>query len=550
MITNLDDPRSLDPVRVGAKAAWLARGQRAGLPILPGVIIEGAASTHHMRLGAEELARRGSGGARMAITSEPLAFEDELKSRASALGPRLVARSSSTLEGSGEWSGAFSSILDLSVEELPRGVVGCWASAFSVAALERQNRAGIEPGSVRMSVLVQPLLSPRAGGICRIGPDRAVTVIGVRGSPAPLLQGWVTGQQAAFPHGSQVPGGNELGDVLDEPTLAMVVENMRQAADSVGAGRCEWAVVDDEVWLLQLGAAVPMQSQVPESRDGRLGDPTLVRIARLVTRFPGALGEAWVLPWALGGLPTVEPVRAVQPGEALAEAKVLSAQLAGEVWGGSPAASIEAAHECFRTLRGPEPWEAIGEVNLLRPPDRSRAGRLLSLVEMVRSAMVAAGAVPDLESAWYLTVADVEEVIGGREHRMASRMGVGRWEPFVGAVVTANGTHHRGTSAAPGLGAGRLLQVEAWDPSCTYRSREVVTGKRPTQTLAPLLWDASALVTATGSPAAHLFESARALGVPAVCGLDLSDQGDCVVAVDGDLGLVSALSLFGEEEDD
>jgi hypothetical protein len=53
-------------------------------------------------------------------------------------------------------------------------------------------------------------------------------------------------------------------------------------------------------------------------------------------------------------------------------------------------------------------------------------------------------------------------------------------------------------------------------------------------------------VTISGSPAAHLFESARSLNVPAVCSLDLSGSlgveltaatGRFAVAVDGNRGV-------------
>jgi phosphoenolpyruvate-protein kinase (PTS system EI component) len=61
--------------------------------------------------------------------------------------------------------------------------------------------------------------------------------------------------------------------------------------------------------------------------------------------------------------------------------------------------------------------------------------------------------------------------------------------------------------------------------------------------LAALIWDAAGLVTVSGSPAAHLFEAARALRVPAVCGVDLGDPGHQVVAVDGTTGAVAILDL-------
>ena len=75
-----------------------------------------------------------------------------------------------------------------------------------------------------------------------------------------------------------------------------------------------------------------------------------------------------------------------------------------------------------------------------------------------------------------------------------------------------------------------------------FRPRDVVVGTHPLPNLAALLWDASAVITTGGGPAAHLFESARALGIPAVTGLDLEallggdpagKTGQVSLAVDG-----------------
>jgi phosphoenolpyruvate-protein kinase (PTS system EI component) len=71
-------------------------------------------------------------------------------------------------------------------------------------------------------------------------------------------------------------------------------------------------------------------------------------------------------------------------------------------------------------------------------------------------------------------------------------------------------------------------------------------GTHPIPNLAALLWDASAVVTAGGGPAAHLFESARALGIPAVCGvnLDVLLAGPATarsIAVDGTSGRVAVM---------
>jgi pyruvate,water dikinase len=80
-----------------------------------------------------------------------------------------------------------------------------------------------------------------------------------------------------------------------------------------------------------------------------------------------------------------------------------------------------------------------------------------------------------------------------------------------------------------------------------FRGRSMVTAPQPVPNLAPLLWDAAGLVTETGSPAAHLFESARALGIPAVCGVELTDANQ-IVAVDGNTGVVATLSANGADD--
>ena len=80
-----------------------------------------------------------------------------------------------------------------------------------------------------------------------------------------------------------------------------------------------------------------------------------------------------------------------------------------------------------------------------------------------------------------------------------------------------------------------------------FAARAVITSPRPIPNLAPLLWDAAGIVTSTGSPSAQLFESARALGIPAVSGVEMP-EGDQIVAIDGHTGLVAALTMNGEED--
>ena len=78
-------------------------------------------------------------------------------------------------------------------------------------------------------------------------------------------------------------------------------------------------------------------------------------------------------------------------------------------------------------------------------------------------------------------------------------------------------------SGAPGLASGRMCYIPNPKDTSHFRPRDVVVGAYPVPNYAPLLFDASAIVTLGGGPAAHLFESARALAIPALCAVNLAD---------------------------
>jgi len=156
--------------------------------------------------------------------------------------------------------------------------------------------------------------------------------------------------------------------------------------------------------------------------------------------------------------------------------------------------------------------------------------------------MVERGVVADEQAAWHLGIDEIEAALEGAGTPIAPRLGIGRWEPLVASVVLSATSPVRGTPASPGIGAGLRSEVADLHQRHPGR-RRVVTSTRPVPNLASLIWDAAGLVTASGSPAAHLFEAARALRVPAVCGVDLGVTGQQVVAVDGTAGVVGILDL-------
>lgn len=516
MIVDLHTEAGLDPGRVGAKAAWLAMGSRIGLPILPGLVVEASESRGHIRLAAMTLLERGSGGARLALTAEPLAIAEELVTAGARLGENLVARSSTGLEGSGEWSGAFASYLELTPGDLPKAVVGCWASAFAVAALERQKAAGVEPGSFGMAVLVQPALSPAAGGTATIDDEGTVRVTGVKGSPAPLLQGWSAGHDGYSPTAREWHG-DELIELVGGTALDEIADCMRIAKGSLDVNRCEWAL-DGRIWILQLGVTPTAPPATASPLPFGLVDPRLTRIACLVTRVGGRFGDELILPWAWAGLPETTPFPAAITHDPLSRARALRDELVEQVWGLPAPEAIAAARVCMTGVLGPDPIPALDRISGLPAPDEALASQLMALVEDLRS----------------------------RDDTAVPRHGVGRWEPFVAAVVLAAGEHQQGTAASPGVGAGIRRDIAEPGDTELFVPRAVITSPRPIPNLAALLWDAAGIVTATGSPSAHLYESARALGIPAVTGVDVP-EGERIVAIDGNHGLVASLVLDGDE---
>jgi hypothetical protein len=543
LVIDLDDDLAADPAVAGAKAAWLARGRRSGLPVLPGVVVTSAASAPHIATGLDALQRRGSGGARLEVSQRPL--DDDLVAELDHVlpGEPIVVRSSSPLEDAGIWSGAFTSYLGIGRAELPVAVTGCWASVFSPAVIDRHVVIGIEPGSVPLAVLVQPEVSPEWSGVARIDGS-SVTIDAVEGPPAPLVQGWATGIRAEVDDDGAIKGE---ADRIGPARLGALADLMRVARLAVGASTAEWAWTAAGPTVLQLGTS-PVREH-PESTPPRLGVPIdrATSIARLVRRYPGPLGEAMVLAWAItepdGWLDPVRPVDA-DPAQAWREAQELAERLTSSTWDLPPQAAGEHAHLLLRSLRSGRP--DLAAIDRGSKVSQADGCRLLALLGCVVGHLDGIG----MRLVWSLDPAEVTALLNGAEAPSNERVGFDRWEPFGAAVTLAAGRRAEGVAASAGLGCGRFTFVNP-ERIGPIRPRQVVVAQYPLPQLAPLLWDASGLVTVGGSPAAHLFDAARALGIPAVCAVDLEDllgtppakaTGEVAMAVDGSAGSVAAVS--------
>ena len=553
-VVRLDDPEALDVSAVGAKAAGLARARRAGLPALDGFVVTLAASAGPLARAAEELARRGSGAARMVLLRDELdeALAAEIAEAAAELAEPLIARSSSALEGEGTWAGAFASLPELRRDEVPKALRSVWSAMFTIEALERFEAAGIEAGSAGMGVLVQTELAPDCGGAATVDEIGAVSISAVKGSPRDLLAGWVPGVRATVgPDGSI--SGTEALELIGATTLSEVAALARRADAELGCNLVEWAVTGGTAVLLQVQRTVSAAASESMVLPAALGHPEARRLARLVMSYPGALGEELILGWAAA--PGFSERDAGQPGgrgsgELLARARSLSAGLTASAWGRSADEALALARSVLRRLRGDRPNESIEALGGLAAPDPVGAAEVLAIIERLGDAL------GDPHGVWYHTVDELAEILAGRAEPERGRVGRDRWEPFLAGVAALGGEARSGIGASGGVGAGRLVWVSSPTSVDHVRPRDVIVVQYPLPNFAPLLWDAAGLVALGGAPSAHLMEVARSLTVPAVVSCPVDDLFRAgtsgrtgpgtplhVGTVDGDEGRVAVLEL-------
>jgi hypothetical protein len=575
-VLDLDDPRCSNPRLAGAKASWLARGRHQGLSVLPGVVLTADVSALALQHGAKTLALRGSGGARLEVGQFPVGptLLARIAQACAGFGPALAVRSSSVLEGGGEWSGAFSSYVDVGVEEIEKAIAGCWASAFSVSTLERFEATGLLPTTAPMAILIQPLIRPECGGVARLDQNGDVEVVGIKGSPAPLVQGWETGVRVVAAANDEIAASEDAIAYLGSDLIMEVTRQLRSAERLTSANTCEWGLADGRLSLLQL-ARHTVASRLPggpdhehhRASDSGFDSPVIDRrlsdLARLARRYPGPLGEALVLGWAAGNPSLVietlawsatEPPAQDDPEDPVATLHLAAREaaiLTAETWQMPEPMAAARAASILRQARGSHPEGALDCLAGLRVPDPERAVRVLHLLAIVQRA-IDEGRPGVSRWNWHQPIDRLRSILRGETQQDASqspikRIGIDRWEPFQAAVVASVGTGHQGTPASPGVGCGRLCYIAGPDQVDDFRPRDIVVTPTPVPNLAPLLWDAAGLVTISGSPAAHLFESARSLNVPGVCSVDLSGAleveltaatGRFAIAVDGNRGVV------------
>jgi phosphohistidine swiveling domain-containing protein len=546
MPIGLDHPGALDPERAGAKAARLAAARRAGLSVLDGVVIEAAHSRPALAAAARVARERGPAAGQLAMMDAGLSPGLADAVRESLGAGRLVVRSSSPLEGGGEWSGAFASYVDVDPADLGTAILGCWASMLGRDALDRFERVGGDPAATGMAVLVQPAITASPGGVAETDDEGVHITVADDGELAGLLQGWARGRPAELPR-SGAPSGPAV-----EAHGAALIERVGELAlacrERLGDDHLEWAFAGGRCYLLQARRAQarrPARSHRPAA--GLAGDE-VIRIARAVARFGGASGDELVLPWcfAPGGASALSEAGTDQAASQQGAASLRSAAraLTARAWRADEDRAMELARAAMARLRDPLDTGAVAELLALAPVDPAAGRRVVAAVERAAAVAVGAARLFDPADAWRLPPSRLDELLDGAFADAETLVpAAGAWEPFLREAVFANGQVRSGEPAADGAGAGRLARLEVPRRLAGVRERWILYVTNPLPAYAPLLWGAAGLISATGSPSAHLFDVARTLGVPAVAGVELAATHDngVVVAVDGSAGDVVVL---------
>ena len=542
---SLDDERVRDPEVAGAKASMLASARSAGIPVLPGWVLPAGESADAMHAGAEAFRRSGSAAASLAVAGAEIGrlVRRRLVAIADAASGSLIVRSSTPFDADGRWSGAFATYHDVGPSDLLAAVRGCWASAFSRDATGRGARLGVSPSDGGVAVLLQPWIAFDAGGTATVGSNGTTAITIARGGPAGIVGGRQAGTVVEIAPDVVADAGDAERFGTDPTTLRSVAELLRRIEEATGDDTIEWGATTEGVVVLQIGrmpAGPPRRSLL--RRRAPLEHPDVARrLAAAADRYPAPLGEAWVLPWALGldPLPPT-PVLAIDGlRRAIAEAREQAAALAEQAW--DVPGSAAAAEAAFRAALGPDPARAWERLAALRPVDPGAAARVLGLIDAVGRHLADEEVLPHPEAVWRMSPAELERAARGVPAPV--RAGADRWEPFVFDVAEHTGHAQLGRTAAPGIGAGRPIAIRGPEDLVGIAPRRVLALARPVPSVAPLLWSCAAIVAAGGSTGAHLFEVARSLGVPAVVGVDLMRAApNTVVAVDGDDGRVTAWS--------
>jgi pyruvate,water dikinase len=214
-LKTLDEIQGSDLPVVGGKAFNLATLRRHGLPVPAGLVVTTAFFEAQLR--HHQFTPLWAGSPDVAVTENALVWlgdalkisplADELlatlQQRVAEVFPEpglFAVRSSAVDEDTRQhaFSGIHLTELGVPREVLPISIARCWASALSKTALQYRRQHGIPIQSIRLAVLLQPYIQPRAAGV-------AFTVNPVSGARDEMVIEAVPGHGKAAVDGTLTP---------------------------------------------------------------------------------------------------------------------------------------------------------------------------------------------------------------------------------------------------------------------------------------------------------------------------------------------------------
>ncbi|MBF8266720.1 MAG: hypothetical protein HW388_228 [Dehalococcoidia bacterium] len=303
-VITLDYPAARLPAVAGGKGASLARMRSVGLPVPSGFLVTIEAFHRCNFTLSENLERELANtdpanltaleplcqAARQAILSQGV--HDEVASAVAAAyaemgdGVAVSVRSSATAEDQAwaSFAGQYDSFLNIvEPDDLLQRLSQVWASLYSTRAVAYRLRLGLPHRSASMAVVVQRQLRPRAAGVlftrdpvtghgghylvnAALGlgegvvagraPSDTFTVDGATGEVLSQVLARKDVMMTLAPGGgvepSPVPTGQQDAPTLTQQELAQLGRLAYQVTQLFRADQdIEFAVQDDEVWLLQ-----------------------------------------------------------------------------------------------------------------------------------------------------------------------------------------------------------------------------------------------------------------------------------------------------------
>ncbi len=283
-LRRLDTVSGADLPLVGGKTFRLALMRQHGLNVPPGLVLTTAFFEAHLR--HLKLTPLWAGSPVIAVTAEALLWlADTLKSTplprplAQALAAQLdevfspeissfAVRSSAVDEDQRDRTFAGVHLTELAVPRavIPIAISRCWASALSGPAIQYRQDHGMSIQSIKIALLIQPMLSPERSGVAfsvnPVSGSRDEMVIeSVAGLGSSLVSGQVQphsyrlrNQPPRFPLIEETPGDPNLPAAaqLPPPEQVQLARQLQQVEALMGEPQdVEWASQNGQISLLQ-----------------------------------------------------------------------------------------------------------------------------------------------------------------------------------------------------------------------------------------------------------------------------------------------------------